>query len=214
MQIQDFKNKHYNQVCVVCGLGSSLRDINPRIPKKYITFGVNELHEVFTPNYLVVSESIDVNKYPDNPEYTEKLQSILDTTAGHVFTQHPEDKYTTSIIIHTEMESVFKGRRISEILLDDKIPAYRKCPTAAIGLAFYMGFKRIGVIGVDMQGPRVINDLVESLNCSDARLTLFNDQMSRFNEYAHNNGIEIYNLSDKSAVTAFPQITQAKFMRL
>src|SRR6185369_7021703 len=77
-------------------------------------------------------------------------------------------------------------------------------PYVALCLAIHMGARRIGLLGVDFTnnhffGPTGVHSLT-------AQLSVIDQQYRQLNEAARARGVEIYNLSSQSRLTAFQKI--------
>jgi spore maturation protein CgeB len=78
-------------------------------------------------------------------------------------------------------------------------------------LAIHMGARQIGLIGVDFTNHHFFAQTgVHSLT---AQLPVIDEQYRRLGAAARERGVEIYNLSAASRLTAFPKITVEEFCR-
>jgi len=125
---------------IVAGLGKSIKDFAP-VSQKYITIGVNDIDQFFSPTHLVVL---------DPPRrFTDKRRETICTTGALTIWTTPEWP-----CFKTDQ----RRRKITTLRFDNKssfnidrdIPHFRTSPIAGIGLAYRLGAKRIGVIGMDL----------------------------------------------------------------
>ena len=71
MQLYNFKNIHKDKSILILGKGSSLNLIPNSELKKCITIGVNDIEEIFIPDYLLFQDNLtpDINKRKKNNDY-------------------------------------------------------------------------------------------------------------------------------------------------
>jgi hypothetical protein len=136
LSLASFKGIHHGETIVVCGCGESLNLLEH--PEQFITIGVNDVGRRFNPNYLVV-----VN--PRNQFKADRFQYVVNSKAGHVFTQ-----MSNLGIPHPRIVRFRLGKYGGTDFTDPEVLHYtRNSPYLAVCLAVYMGARRIGLIGVD-----------------------------------------------------------------
>src|SRR5215213_10039610 len=176
-----FQNKHENETIVVCGCGESLNDFGRR----------------FQPNYLVV-----VN--PREQFSGDRFKFVENSSAEYLFTQldlgvkHPN-------IVRFQLGS-FGGTDFSS---KNVLHYTNNSPYIALHLAILMGARRIGLIGVDFTDHHFF--AATGRHPLEPQFDSINDQYCRFAEAAKAHGVEIFNLSRISRLTAFPKITVDEF---
>ena len=196
--LADFKDIHKGQTIIVCGCGSSLNTLSN--PGQYITIGVNDVGRLFDPTYLVVLN-------PKSQFKGERFRYVKESKAGVIFTQ---------INLHLNNQQIvnFKlgdkgGTDVSGL---NSLPYTKNSPYVAVCLAAYMGANRIGVIGVDFTnhhffaktGRHTLNGQIDQIN---REYVLLNEAFIR-------KGIEVFNLSKKSCLTAFKKMSLTEFSEL
>ena len=193
--LRTFFNKHQNESIVVCGCGESLNDLVQ--PERFITIGVNDVGRRFQPVYLVV-----VN--PRDQFSGDRFQFVENSRAEYLFTQldlgvnHPN-------IVKFQLGS-FGGTDFS----DKNILHYtNNSPYIALCLAILMGARRIGLIGVDFTDHHFFAPTGE--HPLAPQFDSINEQYKRLNEAAAAHGVEIFNLSQRSRLTAFPKMSVNEF---
>ncbi len=181
---------------LVCGCGPSLSQIVA--PERLITIGVNDVGRLFDPNYLLV-----VN--PPSQFAQDRFRYVAESRADAVFTQFDLG------ISHPRVVRFRLGARGGADLSDpDTLPHTRNSPYPALCLAVHMGARRIGLIGVDFTdnhffGPTGRHALAGEFPQIDREYRQLYENLSR-------QGIEIFNLSRESRLTAFPKIAPQYFM--
>ena len=197
MTLGPFRALHHNQDIVVCGCGESLKDLVH--PEQFITIGVNDVGRLFQPTYLVV-----VN--PRRQFAGDRFRYIESSQSRYLFTQLDLGINRPNIVRF--QLGTYGGTDISNPTI---LHYTQNSPYVALCLAALMGAKRIGLIGVDFTddhffgktGPHV---LVRKLPLIDAEYRKLNEALRRY-------GIEVYNLSSKSRLKAFPLMPLEEFRK-
>lgn len=196
--IAKFSNLHQGQTIVVCGCGESLNEFAE--PGCFITIGVNDVGRRFQPNYLVV-----VN--PPNQFSGDRFRYVETSQAEYLFTQldlgvkHPN-------IVKFQLGQ-FGGTDFS----NPNILHYtNNSPYIALCLAFLMGAKRIGLIGIDFTDHHFFSKT--GRHPLAPQFEAINEQYHRLAKAAESLGIGIFNLSGISRLTAFPKMTLGEFENL
>src|SRR5689334_6929913 len=195
-QLSDYRDIHCGATILVCGCGESLNLLDE--PRRFITIGVNDVGRRFTPDYLVV-----VNPRSqfagDRFSYIEKSQSKT------LFTQYTDLRVTHPCLVKFSL-GTYGGTDFS----DPNILHYtQNSPYVALCLAAHMGARRIGLIGVDFTenhffGKTGVHPLASSLSTID-------EQYRRLGAALSTRGIEVFNLSPSSRLTAFPKLSLQEF---
>jgi spore maturation protein CgeB len=193
--LSQFRDRHRDQSIIVCGCGESLNEL-PQ-PERFITIGVNDVGRRFTPNYLVV-----VN--PRNQFTGDRFRHVESSQAEYIFTQLNLGLSRQNIVKF--QLGTYGGTDLSNPRV---LHHTQNSPYVALCLAVLMGAKRIGIIGVDFTdhhffAPTGKHSLSPHLSTIDA-------QYKRLYEAIKNRGVEVYNLSSKSRLTAFPKSTLEEF---
>ena len=202
-KLSTFKDKHQGETCLVCGLGPSLTDYmkNRKRKPSGITIGVNDINMLFVPTYQCISEPLTGAHCVGHED---KINQMLSTNCPNVFSVH-DLKFKRAKPVFLPLVGVVDEPDIEKIFAADKIPAVMKITTVAIGLALYMGFAVINVIGLDMYGDRAVNNDSNAIILGPSRMIIMNAGLSLFREYGERHGQMIYNLSKNSLITAFPK---------
>lgn len=196
--LENFQKVHRNASIVVCGCGASLNDLAR--PERFITIGVNDVGRKFEPNYLVV-----VN--PKNQFSDDRFKFVENSKASYLFTQ---------LELGVEHKNVVKFRLGAfggtDFGSENVLHYTNNSPYIAVCLAILMGVKRVGLIGVDFTdnhffAPTGAHPLA-------AQFAAIDEQYRRLARAANARGVEIFNLSAVSRLTAFPKISADAFENL
>jgi glycosyltransferase involved in cell wall biosynthesis len=192
-----FRNYHEGETMLVCGCGTSLRNIVS--PERFPTIGVNDVGRLFDPDYLVV-----IN--PRNQFSGDRFRYVEASNAQAVFTQLDLG------IQHPNVVRFHLGKRGGTDVGNARtLPYTRNSPYVALCLAIYMGAKRVGLIGVDFTEHHFF--------AATGRHPLAGELHQIDNEYGalaqscRQRGVEILNLSVDSRLTAFPKMSPERFVR-
>jgi glycosyltransferase involved in cell wall biosynthesis len=193
--LNSFKDIHKDKDILVCGCGESLREL--RQPERFITIGVNDVGRLFHPNYLVV-----VN--PKRQFMQDRFRYVETSQAEYLFTQ------LDLAIGHPNIIKFRLGKYCGTDLSDpDVLPYTQNSPYVALCLAALMGAKRIGLIGVDFAehhffGKTGTHALAHQVPKIDAEYRALRTAMEK-------SGIEVFNLSPQSRLTAFERLSLDAF---
>ena len=191
----DFQNIHEGSTIVVCGCGESLNELTT--PERFITIGVNDVGRRFHPNYLVV-----VN--PRSQFSGDRFHYVESSRASYLFTQ---------LDLGLSRENVIRfslGTPNGTDLSDPNVLHYtQNSPYVALCLAVHMGARRIGVIGVDFTDNHFFAPTGRHVLTS--QLSAIDEQYQCLYEAIRARGVEVFNLSSTSRLTAFPKMSVAQF---
>ena len=197
----EFHNIHEGEKIVVCGCGMSLIDFEPH-SSDFITIGTNDVPALFHPTYHLVTDH--PNRFNVN-----RKKLINETEAKYLFTcvggwRHPK-------IVKFDLGK--KGA--SNLDVPDKVDHFLNSPYTAINIAYKLGAKKIGFIGVDFTKGHFYSkkDGEHSL----ARMGYLSDLNWGYNhirQELEKRGVELYNLSSKSKIDTVPHMSIDNFKAL
>jgi SAM-dependent methyltransferase len=172
-----------------------------RDPSGFVTIGVNDIGRRFHPDYLVV-----VN--PAGQFAADRLEHVSTSQARFVFTQYADLPVPPERTVRFKL-GTYNGTDFSR---PDILHYTQNSPYVAMCLATHMGAKRIGLIGVDFTdnhffGPTGQHPLTR-------RLAQIDYEYKKLGAACERLGIEVFNLSPISRLTAFPRMTIEAFSRL
>lgn len=132
-EMEKWRNKHLGETMIVCGCGPSIANIDRKIDIP--TIGVNDIwghHEV---DYVLMIDSYKCFNQS-------RVARIMNGTPKHYF---------LATHCHMSWRSEKKELKPFTIIDEGLMPGTNvTSPSLAVGLAMFMGAKRIGVIGVDL----------------------------------------------------------------
>jgi hypothetical protein len=145
--LDSLKNKYEGETCIIMGNGPSLRHTNWEIIKSYKTFGLNRIKILenemgFTPDFLVVIKDLVIEQFPDDIIQLNCLK-FLDYTSSVKNNSLINDEH--SILI---AEKISNNDEFEENILNGWYRGYT-VTYAAMQVAYYLGFHKVCLIGVD-----------------------------------------------------------------
>jgi GT2 family glycosyltransferase/SAM-dependent methyltransferase len=196
--LASFRDLHRGESVVVCGCGESLSGLAE--PRRFVTVGVNDVGRLFTPNYLVV-----VN--PRNQFAGDRFSFVERTGAEYVFTQL-DLGLARAGVIRFRLGS-YGGTDLSN---PDVLHYTQNSPYVAMCLAAHMGARRVGLIGVDFTDHHFFART--GRHALTPQLVTIDRQYRRLGDALRARGVEVYNLSAASRLTAFPKLSVEEFAAL
>jgi SAM-dependent methyltransferase/predicted glycosyltransferase involved in capsule biosynthesis len=195
--LRDYRDCHEGETILVCGCGVSLAEVDR--PEDFITIGVNDVGRLFQPTYLVVLN-------PRSQFSGDRFKYVEESRAGALFTQLHLG------ISHPNIVRFRLGQRGGIDLADpDSLPYTRNSPYVGVCLALHMGARRIGLIGVDFTNDHFFGKTgPHSLAREFPQIDL---EYKRLFEACQARGVEFFNLSQRSRLTALPRMTIEEFAR-
>jgi hypothetical protein len=193
--LASFRDIHQGATIVVCGCGESLNELTE--PERFITIGVNDVGRRFNPNYLVV-----VN--PPHQFSDDRFNYVQSSESDYIFTQLDLGLANDNVVTFN------LGSNGGTDLSDPNVLHYtQNSPYVALCLAVHTGATRIGLIGVDFTdnhffAPTGTHPLL-------SQLAVIDEQYKHLYEAIRARGVEVFNLSPDSRLTAFPKLSLAEF---
>src|SRR5215831_15667120 len=193
--LNGFRGYHAGESIVVCGCGSSLRQLVA--PERFITIGVNDVGRLFQPDYLVVLN-------PRQQFRGDRFRFVEESGARAIFTQLDLG------IRHPHIVRFRLGKFGGVDFTDPNSLHYtRNSPYLAVCLAAHMGAKRIGLIGVDFTDNHFFartgqHPLTREFAQIDREYKALYDSCAR-------SEIELVNLSEQSRLSGIPKISLEEF---
>lgn len=143
-KLEKFRNIHEGEDCFIIGNGPSLNKMDLSLLNDYYTFGLNKIYMIFDRNPFQLSYHVAIN-----PLVVEQIKSEMSKLNCESFLSylpqrknkiHGDNIYTLGDIIDSQL--FYKD--ITQGLRQGATVTY-----TAMQIAYYMGFKRIFLIGVD-----------------------------------------------------------------
>lgn len=198
--MSEFVGIHPDSKIIVCGCGTSLLQLK-NIYSKYITIGVNDVPALFQPTYLLVTDA--PRRFTDS-----RRKLVNESTAKCLFTCVAGWRHKN--IAHFELGST----SISSLDKPNHLDHFQNSPYTAIGLAYKMGAKNIGLIGVDFTDGHFYNPKDGQHQIIKIRnLPKVNSAYNSYRIALEKRGVGLYNLSATSRVD-LPKISIEAFDKL
>jgi len=189
---------------IVLGLGPSIKEL-ARIERRPTTIGVNDVERhVGTVDHLVLLDApADFLRTNGRARGTERLRTVTATRAGTVwiFDRHL-DRWPSITANHPDVRPLkIRVARHDEPLMhldpeSDELAHFQISPYTGASLAFRLGAKRIGLLGVDLiPGDHPVAVAAHTI---DVRLGRLRGAMAQ-------HGVDLVNLSPLSTLTSLPR---------
>jgi len=196
--LADFHNIHDGSTIIVCGCGESLNELTE--PERFITIGVNDVGRRFHPNYLVV-----VN--PRDQFSGDRFSYVESSEADFIFTQLDLGLARNNVVTFN-----LGTNGGTDLSVPNVLHHTQNSPYVALCLAVHAGARRIGIIGVDFTEHHFFARTGTHPLLS--HLPVIDQQYRNLYEAIRARGIEVFNLSSTSRLTAFPKMTIDDFTTL
>ncbi len=194
-RLVDYRGCHRGGRIVVCGCGASLAELEQ--PERFVTIGVNDVGRCFDPTYLVVLN-------PRSQFKGDRFRYVRTSRADALFTQLDLG------VKHQRIVRFKLGERAGcDLSRRDHLPYTQNSPYVALCLALVMGAQRIGLIGVDFTDDHFFAR--SGRHPLSRRLRQIDHEYQRLADATAGRGVEIVNLSSRSRLTAFPQMSLTAF---
>jgi hypothetical protein len=190
MEYSDFLDKHSGGKILVCGCGKSMDLLNN--PADFVTLGVNDIGRKFTPNYLVLLNNQHGYK-------GDRWQYVYGAKAPVIFT-HMRD---LNIIAKNNIVQIKLGT-FGSLNLEDrtKVDYTSNSPYVATIIAYHMGAKNIGILGVDFTNDHFFEKTGK--HPLAGRLTVIVREYDTLHKELKKRGVNLYNLSPDSIIKSVP----------
>jgi ADP-heptose:LPS heptosyltransferase/glycosyltransferase involved in cell wall biosynthesis/SAM-dependent methyltransferase len=193
-----FGNRHVNETMLICGCGPSLNELSTE--PDCITIGVNDVGRRFDPDYLVV-----VNPRSQFPP--DRFRAIAESRARAVFSQYADIQPKHAPLVHIAL-GTYGGTDFAD---PNVLHFTQNSPYVALCLAIHMGATRIGLIGVDFTNDHFFG--ATGVHPLAGRLRQIEAEYARLRDACKARGIEVFNLSSVSRLSAFPRMPLVEFLQ-
>lgn len=142
-RLKIFKNKHLGKDCFIIGNGPSLNHMDLVPLNNYYTFGLNKIYLIFDRVDLNLTYHVAVNRY-----VIQQSASVFEKFSHPTFLSYKASVRT--IKPHSHIYYIFTGgeRTFRKHLYQEVWEGFT-VTYVALQIAFFMGFKRVFLIGVD-----------------------------------------------------------------
>jgi hypothetical protein len=200
-KLNEFYNIHSGKKIVVCGCGMSLLEFKEH-HQDFITIGVNDVPALFDPTYLVITDHpVRFSKTRQDLVNGSNVKAMLTCVKGWR---------------HERMAMFQLGKKgVGNLNDPNLVDHFLNSPYAAINIAYKMGAREIGIVGVDFSEGHFYSpkDGKHSL----ARMGYMRDINAGYRmirRELENNGAKLYNLSQISTVEPVEKISIEEFKNL
>lgn len=201
--LSNFIGKHEGEKIIVVGCGTTARNMLPH-KEEFTTIGVNDIGRLFHPTYLLVTDA-------PNRFHGKRYDVVHNSQAKFVFT--PVKKWRLAKPTKKVMFKLGK-RGISTLDRNDTLDHFYTSPYCAMILAYKMGAKHIGMIGVDFTPHHFYqkdgNHELVRMN----KIKYIDDIFGQLRLELDNRGTSLYNLSKESQISTLPKITIKDFKEI
>lgn len=195
--LKDFNQPHAGEKIIVCGCGTSLLGFAEHA-SRYVTIGVNDVPELFTPTYLLVT---------DSPlRFNLKRQTLVSKSKSkYLFTCAKGWRHDN--LVHFELGT----QALTCLDKKNHLDHYLNSPYTAVCLAHKFGAKHIGIIGVDFTNGHFYNPNDGPHNVITSRhLARVNVAYQNLRTALEKRGVTLHNLSSASNLE-IPKMTLKEF---
>ena len=184
-----------------CGksVNSIFRDINSDKNSKVI--GVSDVERLLNVDYLIISN----HKY----QYSrDRYHYIENSNASHIFTPFPSITSINPIIVYCK-PGKYGGTNFAD---RNEIDYHDSSVYMAICIAIHMGFKKIGLVGIDFNKDHFFAETGD--HPLRSKLEQIDEQFRKLRSASTSLGIEFYNLSKTSSINAFRKCDISRFQAM
>lgn len=198
--LKDFDKPHAGGKIVVCGCGISLLGFG-EVAHNYTTIGVNDVPALFTPTYLLVTDAPTRFPIPRKKLVTESKSKYLFTCAKG---------WRHANLVHFELGT----QTLTCLDKKNHLDHFLNSPYSAVCLAYRLGAKHIGIIGVDFTDGHFYNPKDGPHNIvKSTHLNRVNSSYQKLRDELEQRGVTLHNLSANSRLE-IPKITLEHFDQL
>jgi len=189
IQFQTMKGTFQGETIIACGTGPSIESFDRH--DDFLTVGSNAVPKYFKPTWLTFIDSPKaipedrwkwIKHYKGHVFHQEKRRAIPEVLAE-------QDIWWEYLTLHP-IRRIHKDARI----FGDFLYSSYHSGFAAMAIACWLGATKVGLIGMDMTEGHPLH----------RRIDIHNRELGWFRDVAEAHGIQIFNLSRESNLTAVP----------
>jgi hypothetical protein len=197
----DYINKFTGESFIVAGCGESINYFDDL--SNHFVIGVNDIERIMTPDFLVV---VNDHRTFLRGRWEWVRESLSPVIFSHLDNPGP-------ITRRDHMVKINLGERNNPNLdRKDRVDHTMNSPYMAAIIAYQMGAKKIGMIGVDFTPNHFFAETgTHKLNRHSGSI---NEEYSRLGEELKKRGVKIANLSPISIIDSWPRMTLEEFNSL
>jgi len=200
------KYKNSKKSCIILGCGLSAKNFVEH--SNIFTIGVNDIGLLINPNVLLLVDS--KKKFEKDAKNKNRIKNIENTKADYYVVLDSQWNFPTDKKYFFKLGLVNNMRK--NLRNNDKLNYAQDSPYIATNLAHKLGFKLIGFLGIDYTPHHFYT------NDGDHQLIKLKYEQKIQSHYVRLRdalklyGCEMYNLSEKSIIRAFPKISYKEFI--
>ena len=197
----DYIGKYKDESFIIAGCGSSINSYSDF--SNHYVIGVNDIERVLTPDFLVVVNEIKT--------FMRGRWYYVDKTLSPVIFSHLENP--GPIERSENLVNIKLGERDS-INLDDltKVDFTTNSPYMAAIIAYQMGARKIGIVGVDFTNHHFFSET--GAHRLSKNIIDIDSQYMNLRIALEKKGVKVANLSNISALEAWPKMDLETFNKL
>lgn len=206
--ISELYNKYLNsdKACVILGCGSSAKEF--QLHPKIHTIGVNDIGLITNVDTLLLVDNKRKFKNDWNERGEERVANIEKTIAEHYIIMDDSWEFPVEKKYFFKLGDMYRLNKNMDN--NEKLNYANDSPYMAINLAYKMGFRKIGILGVDYTPNHFY---AKDGDHQLVRVNLINKVLSQYDVLKRTleKTVTFYNLSKNSKLIAFPKITYDEF---
>ena len=200
-QLSYYNNVHKGKKIIVCGCGMSLHDIKD-IHSEFITIGVNDVPALFDPTYSLVT---------DHPiRFSDARKKIVNESGSKALFTCVKGWNHNQIVMFD-----LAKRGVGSLEDPNKVNHFLNSPYAGINIAYKLGARIIGMIGVDFSKGHFYSPKDGDHELSRrGYMSDINAGYRMINQDLQKHGAKLYNLSQNSQIKTVDKISLEEFRNL
>ncbi|MGM0582626.1 MAG: 6-hydroxymethylpterin diphosphokinase MptE-like protein [Bacteroidota bacterium] len=143
-KLNKFKNVNQGEDCFIIGNGPSLNKMNLKVLNDYYTFGLNKIHLMLERQDFDISYLVSVNKHVVRQSFNEFIKLDCPIFVPYDSINKKKRQKENVNLLGADKTSNLFYRDITEGIREGSTVTF-----VAMQLAYFMGFNRVFLIGVD-----------------------------------------------------------------
>jgi hypothetical protein len=190
--------------CIVSGCGVSAHILTRYNISDVFLIGVNDIGRLVQPDGLVIVDKM--SRFSE-----ERIDSILSTKAKYFFTHLKNDWKFNDLITETIHFSLGQKHSVVNLNKKDVVDYSVTSAYMAVHIAYKLGFKEIGMIGVDFQNDHFYKK--SGKHPLTKKLNIIKDDFKQLHKALSTYNTDLYNLSNISLIDTIPFLDINTFLK-
>lgn len=200
------EQKFSQKKCIILGNGESV--IMFKKDPDVFTIGVNDICKFFSPNVLLI---IDSRARFERKGIRNRIEDILNGTPDFYAVNENSWEFPYEKTYHVKFG---KYKKLDNIESKNVIDISLDSPYVGIQLAYKMGFKKIGVLGVDYTPNHFYQKDGDHELVRNNSVQELNNMYAQLSYVLKDKKVDVYNLSPKSQIKTLPYMEVDDFYSL